>query len=234
MPFNQLILPLLGGYLFVTYTNFAVYWVSRQSKEQLLFVSAFIGACLLLAARLFAVLLSYSELGRHLYVWIHMLNDSIGVGTAALALLLSIFLVWWTNKAWSTTDAGFWLYGRAHLNQLESLLFLSFSGVAPLENAFQPLPIEWLLRLAASVPFLGSRLRGRLEGRELFHVVSQTDENGKIAPIPLLLTMKDRKVYVGYLERSPSSFFGNMSHVSLLVMKSGFRDKDDLHVTLIE
>lgn len=235
MPFNQLILPLLGGYILVTYTNCAVYWSSRQSKEQLLFASAFVGSLLAIVARGIALLVTNFPLGHGTYLAVHSIVNYPGIGTAVLALVLSLGLTWWTNKAWPMADAGFWLYGKDALNQFESLLYMSFSGIAPAPGAiFRSLPVELAHRLFAAIPIIGARMRKRLDERELFQVLSRIDENEKAVPIPLLLTMKDRKVYVGYLEKSPSVAFGNMSHVSILVIKSGYRDKDDLHVTFTE
>lgn len=235
MPFNQLILPLLGGYILVTYTNCAVYWSSRQSKEQLLFASAFVGALLAIAARVLALLAANFSVGHEVYLGIHSILNYPGIGTAMLALLLSLGLAYWTNKSWPMSEAGFWLYGKDALNQLESLFFLSFSGVAPAPDAiFRSLPVELASRLVAAIPLVGRSMRRKLGQRKSFQVVSPMDENGKAAPIPLLLTMNDRKVYVGFLEKSPAVAFGNMSHISIVVIKSGYRDKDDLHVTFTE
>lgn len=235
MPFNQLILPLLGGYILVTYTNCAVYWSSRQSKEQLLFASAFVGSLLVIAARGIALLATNFPLGHAIYLAVHSIVNYPGIGTAVLALALSIGLTWWINKAWPMAEAGFWLYGKDALNQFESLLYMSFSGIAPAPGAiFRSLPVELTHRLFAAIPIIGVRTRKKLDERELFQVLSRIDENLKAVPIPLLLTMKDRKVYVGYLEKSPSVALGNMSHISILVIKSGYRDKDDLHVTFTE
>jgi len=212
-----------------------VYWSSRQSKEQLLFASAFVGALLAITARGLALFASNFSVGHGIYLAVHSILNYPGIGTAVLALLLSLGLVLWTNKSWPMSEAGFWLYGKDALNQFESLLFLSFSGVAPAPGAiFRSLPVELTSRLFAAIPVIGLPMRKKLDERESFQVLSSMDENGKAAPIPLLLTMKDRKVYVGYLEKSPAVAFGNMSHISIVVIKSGYRDKDDLHVTFTE
>lgn len=236
MPFNQLILPLLGGYILVTYTNCAVYWSSRQSKEQLLFASAFVGALLAFAARAIALVASECAAGVYLYSLVHSFLNYDGIGTAVLALALSVSLRWWINKGWPMSEAGFWLYGKDTLNQFESLLFLSFSGVAPANEAvFRSLPVELLRRLLAAIPYVGVRMRKKIDNEERWRVISSVDEaSGKVSPIPLLLTMKDRKVYVGFLEKMPSLAFGSMAYVNIVVLRSGFRDKDDLHVTFTD
>lgn len=236
MPFNQLILPLLGGYILVTYTNCAVYWSSRQSREQLLFASAFVGALLAITARVLALIASEFKAGVYLYRLVHSFLNYDGIGTAVLALALSVLLWWWINKSWPTSEAGFWLYGKDTLNQFESLLFLSFSGVAPASGAiFRSLPVELLRRLFAAVPYLGLRMRKKIDEEERWRVVSSVDDDtGKVSPIPLLLTMKDRKVYVGFLEKMPSLAFGGMAYINIVVLRSGYRDKDDLHVTFTD
>jgi hypothetical protein len=89
VPFNQLILPLLGGYILVTYTNCAVYWSSRQSKEQLLFASAFVGALLAIAARGIALIAANFSIGHGIYLAVHSVLNYPGIGTAVLALALT-------------------------------------------------------------------------------------------------------------------------------------------------
>ncbi|MEZ5461084.1 hypothetical protein [Dokdonella sp.] len=159
MPFNQLILPLLGGYIFLVYANCAIYWSSRQSKEQLLFASAFLGVLLATVSRVIVVLLSKFSLGAYLFGFIHSLLDYPGIGTAFLALGISVILTWLTNKAWPEREAGFWLYGKGMLNQFESLLYLSFSGVMPIENRkFRSLHGEIFTRLIWLIPYVGDLL----------------------------------------------------------------------------
>lgn len=235
MPFNQLILPLLGGYILVTYTNCAVYWSTRQPKEQLLFASAFVGALLAIAARVIALTAAKTSCGHMLYEAIHVVVNYEGIGTAVLALLLSLVLRFWINKSWPMPEAGFWLYGKDLLNQFESLLFLSFSGVAPAQQAiFRSLPVELTERLLSTIPLFGTHIKEKRASQYLWRVVGPTDESDRPTPIPLLLTMKDRKVYVGYLEKTPSLINGSLAYINMLVMRSGYRDKDTLHVTFTE
>lgn len=235
MPFNQLILPLLGGYILVTYTNCAVYWSSRQSKEQLLFASAFVGALLAFAARVISLLVSQCALGATLYKEIHSFLNYDGIGTAVLTLALSLLLRSWINRSWPMTEAGFWLYGKDSLTQFESLLFLSFSGVTPADEAvFRSLPIELLKRFVLAIPSARWLAKGKLDQGEKWRVVSSMDDSGKASPIPLLLTMKDRKVYVGFLEKMPSLALGGMAYINLVVFKSGYRDKDSLQVSFTD
>lgn len=234
MPFNQLVLPLLGGYLLVIYASCFVYWSSRQSKEHLLFASAFVGAILLLIARCITLAVSKFEWGVWLHQRIHAFVDYPGIGTAVLALGLSCVFVEWINRAWPISEVGFWLYGRNSLTQFESLLYTSFSGVVPANEAiFRSLPVELVKRLSASL--LPARFRLRKAPQTIWRVVSQFDEESKKAsPIPLLLSMKDRKVYVGILEQAPPLSMLSMSYINIVVMLSGYRHKDNLHVTFTD
>lgn len=45
-----------------------------------------------------------------------------------------------------------------------------------------------------------------------------------------MVSMRDRKVYVGLLRQAPSFKATNMSHLNLEVLLGGYRDKDDLSV----
>lgn len=49
-----------------------------------------------------------------------------------------------------------------------------------------------------------------------------------------MLTMKDRKVYVGYLECLPPLSAMQFTSLNLVVLRSGYRDKDTLRVSLVE
>ncbi|MFC6839948.1 hypothetical protein [Xanthomonas theicola] len=62
MPFNQLPLPLISGYLFVTFIT--SYWACRQGKQQVPMAPALVGILALAAARVLAVLLMATAWGR--------------------------------------------------------------------------------------------------------------------------------------------------------------------------
>jgi len=236
VPFNQLILPLLGGYILITYANCFIYWSSRQAKEHLLFASAFAGAVLAIFARFCALLLSKTSWGAWLYHALHNLVNYEGIGTAGLALALGLLGTLWINRAWPAPEAALWLYGRGSLTQLEALFYSSFNGSVPADNAvFRALPIELPLRLLASIPFAGRSVRRRLQGRQSWKIVTRFNEAlNRANPAPLMVTMRDRKVYVGFLQHFPSLTPSSMSHINLEVLLSGYREKDDLHVELTD
>lgn len=232
MPFNQLLLPLLGGYVLVAHANCFVYWSSRQSKEQLLLASAFAGALLALVSRVITLLIAHTQWGLDIHRVLHTHVPYDGIGTAALSLILGALLVVWANHSWSNPEVGRWLYGRGTLTQLEALFFASFNGSVPFDGAvFRSLPVEILLRMIAAVPFVGWPLRRHLEARSQWRVITHYDEVSRTAsPAPIMVSMRDRKVYVGLLRQAPSFKATNMSHLNLEVLLGGYRDKDDLTV----
>ncbi|WP_312316922.1 hypothetical protein [Stenotrophomonas sp.] len=232
MPYNQLLLPLLGGYVLVAYANCFIYWSSRQSKEQLLLASAFAGALLALVSRVITLLVASTHWGQDIYRVVHAHVPYDGIGTAALSLALGALLVLWINRSWSIPEAGRWLYGRGSLTQLEALFLASFNGSVPMESAvFRPLPIELSMRMIAAVPVLGRPLRRRLFARKQWRVITHYDDVSRTAsPAPIMVSMRDRKVYVGLLRHAPSFKASGMSHLNLEVLLGGYRDKDDLSV----
>jgi hypothetical protein len=237
VPYNLLLLPLLGGYILVTYSNCAIYWSSRQAKEQLLLASAVAGMLLALVARLIVMLtLAYAPLGKEVGLSIHAVLDLPGIGTASLSFFLGCAFAYWINRAWPMQESGLWLYGRGALTQLESLFMMSIHAARPVDSeTFRPLPFEVLWRLGASVPWLGLALKRKMDTAELFLAVRpDSTEADLLGPIPLMLTMKDRKVYVGFLEKTPSLSAGAFTHISLVVLRSGYREKDTLRVSLTD
>lgn len=232
MPFNQLLLPLLGGYVLVAHANCFVYWSSRQSKEQLLLASAFAGALLALVSRVITLLIAHTQWGLDIHRVLHTHVPYDGIGTAALSLVLGAFLVFWINRSWSIPEVGRWLYGRGTLTQLEALFFASFNGSVPFDGTvFRSLPVELSLRMIAAVPLFGWPLRKRLEARSQWRVITHYDEASRTAsPAPIMVSMRDRKVYVGLLRHAPSFKVSGMPHLNLEVLLGGYRDKDNLSV----
>ena len=92
MPFNVLILPLLGGYFFVTHWNCTRFVARRSTGERLLFYSAAAGVVFLVIAFVITrlLLIYFPGLDRQ---W----HDFVGfeyAGTSLLALTMGVS-VWW-------------------------------------------------------------------------------------------------------------------------------------------
>ena len=60
MPFNLLLLPLLGGYFLVSRTHLFAFGAAKQSGERLILTAAFVAVTLLLLARLFVVIVIHA------------------------------------------------------------------------------------------------------------------------------------------------------------------------------
>jgi hypothetical protein len=72
MPYNLLLLPLIGGFLFVHLTHFFRFGAQRLDGYRLLFQSAIAGICLSAAARLIDLLIDLTPLGvpaHRLWIW---------------------------------------------------------------------------------------------------------------------------------------------------------------------
>jgi hypothetical protein len=89
MPFNTLLLPLLGGYLFLTNWNVTRYSTQRHSGERLLFHSAFAGAVLLAIS--FVLVAVASRTTPEINRWWRNAVPFPYSGTSAVALLLGAF-----------------------------------------------------------------------------------------------------------------------------------------------
>ncbi len=254
MPFNQLLFPLLGGYLLINFTYIASYWASRQSKDQLLLASAIAGLSMGILARAIVLVFMLTPAGPWLYDHVHRAAPYEGIGTALLAFFLCVGFRYWINQVWPREDAGLWLYDTATYDGLEQLLMRSVFRVepsTPIRSVWKELP----LRLFASVPIIGGRARRKLaddlvelgenqvlSDGELIDVAQspQADHDGSrgdgalpdvdepqtemVAPVPVMLILKDRKVYVGWVELMPPLRADDLAYLRIFPSWSGYRD----------
>lgn len=223
MPFNQLLLPLIGGFLLVNFTHILSYWTSRQGREQLVFASALAGFIALVIARIIIVPLKNTGAGRWLAETIHTFAPYPGVGTALAAFCLCLFLRLWINWVWPKDEAARWLYGTSTYNSLERLFFYSALPVAD-------------TKLNSFVREIGTRMLGGSVIRiwRLLRRKSESPEGTKIDPKPLLLSLKDRKVYVGWLEWLPPLRADDAPYIRIFPVWSGYRDPETLRVVPTE
>lgn len=89
MPYNLLLLPLLGGFLFVHLTHFFRFGAQRLDGYRLLFESAIAGICLSILARLLILAIGISAAGRWIAAHWFLFSPFAYSGTSAVSLLLS-------------------------------------------------------------------------------------------------------------------------------------------------
>lgn len=233
MPFNQLLLPLIGGYFLIAFTHISSHWASRQSKEQLILVSAAAGFVSLIAARIFSVLFARTDLGIAIYQALHQAAPYPGIGTALLSVLMCLLLNLWVNFVWPKDEAMLWLYSTTGTyNTLEKLLLTSALRV----RATTALPFfpELVTRLFWHPPlYLWHHLARGM--RFVFCENSPpSGVNKRVVkvndPLPVMLSMKDRKVYVGYIEWVPPLRADSSPYITIVPVWSGYRDPDSLKV----
>lgn len=92
MPFNVLLLPLLGGYVFISGWNRTRFDARRYSGERLLFHAAIAGVVFLLVA--FVATRIMVVLGPGAYAWWRAIVPFEYTGTSFLAFILGA-VVWW-------------------------------------------------------------------------------------------------------------------------------------------
>lgn len=88
MPYNLLLLPLMGGFLFFYVTYLLRFYAQRLDGYKLLFFAAAAGTCLASAARLIVLVLSQTFVGAWLQHWWSVFSPFPYSATSALAFVL--------------------------------------------------------------------------------------------------------------------------------------------------
>src|SRR2546421_190062 len=91
-PFNLLLLPLLGGFVFVSKWYPTRYYTLRSDGYRLIFTAAIAGAGFLLLASILTYLTPYIRYGSAAYYWWHQVAPPESSGKAALAMLFGVSL----------------------------------------------------------------------------------------------------------------------------------------------
>lgn len=265
MPYNQLLLPLIGGYILVNFTHITSYWASRQSREHFLLAAALAGLISLIIARTTIVLLLETPLRPYLhqiYEAVHSSAPYDGIGTALAAFFLCLLLRFWINCVWSREDAAIWLYANNVYNQLERLFHYTYLRVDEVQT--RPFVSELLWRMFLTPPKAFKRwvvkifqkLRTPPQPPEPAEPTEPTEhspgnpEAGSIVqpgtkpsgegdgkkkePISVMLSMKDRKVYVGWILWVPPLRAESSSYIKIYPAWSGYRDSETLKVHVSE
>jgi hypothetical protein len=103
LPYNVLLLPLLGGYFFLTWSNRTKFSVKRHSGHALIFHSALAGICLLIVSYLLVGTVSWQR--PDWAIWWDSLVPFPYLGTSLTALLLGIALPSVLNRLGSSEAA---------------------------------------------------------------------------------------------------------------------------------
>ena len=125
MPYNLLLLPLLGGYLLVTRSHIFAFRAAKHSGERLIFMAALAAVVLLLLARVAAIaLIAVWPLAA---AWWHALMPWEYSGTAAFSLILGFVAPFGIN-CWRTRDEASARSVREHGTALDRLFFSATQG----------------------------------------------------------------------------------------------------------
>jgi hypothetical protein len=236
VPFNLLLIPLVAGYLFLTEADLFAYSTSLLQKEQLLLRVSVVGLALAIVARVICFALVQSDIGVCLQAILHYLAPFPYMGTALVTLPLG-YVAWKIINALVPANvAGDWLYHAGLLNQMESLLLRSAMGVPP-QGRVHKMRLLWrqARRLSAAINAQprssgvtikrqGLRLLVRLREARRASIFSF----GELAPV--MLTMSDNKVYVGFVSELPPVTGDGLQYVRLLPLWSGFRASETKEV----
>ena len=174
MPFNTLLLPLLGGYIFITFWNHTRFSSKRYSGERLIFHSAAAGVVFLAIA--FAVTRSLMLIWPALFHWWRGIVPFPYTGTSFLAFAAGA-TAWWPLNCWR--------FDR--------------------EKEAQRVIREWNDYLEI---LLDDAAR----------------QTGQVS-----ITLKGRKVYVGFIMRVFDPAY-DRKYISILPVVSGYRDELTLNV----
>jgi hypothetical protein len=131
MPFNLLLLPLLGGFIFFSHWNRTAYFAKRQDKERLLLYSALCGVLFLGLSFFLSILVPHSTWLTDLRHWWAYNTPAIQYsGISSCAFLLGALAPLVLNKLWPFSRI--WNQGKEgrrsllkYGSQLEKLLYRS-------------------------------------------------------------------------------------------------------------
>lgn len=211
MPTNLLLLPLLGGFWFVHFCYLFRFRAQRLDGYRLLLESAFFGLLLSVPARLITYYWpSYFEAGRNARtIWEDLWCDAPLSGTATMSLLLGLLAPFAIN----------WIYAMCIQLKKGEGPWRFYSDTKDPDTA-----IESFLR-----PAREKALGRAIESSGIY--LHQLLHRAVVEEVPVLVTLQNRKVYVGYVTELPNLKPDN-PYVWLLPGLSGYRDDKSLKVKL--
>ena len=202
MPSNLLLLlPLLGGYLFIHFCFRFYFRAQALDGHRLIFEAAVAGFALFLPCRILVFFLFTRTLGLR-DVWYELAGHVPFLSTLVLTLLSGPIAAFLWNL-WEGTLA--WPRDR--------------DDESPDLRAFLAVGRERALSWAV-----------RRWGNSLQVLLHEAAKRAIREYQLVCLTMKDRKAFVGWVTKSPN-LRANDTYVSLVPLMSGYRDKDTLDLT---
>jgi hypothetical protein len=227
MPFNLLLIPLVAGYLFLIQAHLFAYSTSLLEKEQLLLRVSMVGLALAIASRLLCCALATLSFGIQLKAALYQLAPFPYIGTALGTIPISVAAYQITNFLVPQNIAGDWLYHSNRLNQLESLLMRSVMGVAPREEISKK-KLLWIQTKRLISPLLRTPNWGKAIRR-----VRRQSIFPSAQLLPVMLSMSDNKVYVGYVNELPPIEGNGLQYVRVVPIWSGYRTPDTKEVVRV-
>lgn len=157
MPFNVLLLPLLGGYVFIGNWNRTRFRTKRDTGERLLFHAGLAGVVLLVVAFVIVHLLAavVPELGE---VWVSKVPFPYA-GTSLLALILGADRAISENRQVSVTLKGGKVYVGFVLENFDPAYDRKYVSILPIASGYRD-PAEHRLVLTTTYGEVYLRIRG--------------------------------------------------------------------------
>lgn len=183
------------------------------------------GIALLCASRILTVALAHSWMGDALQILKQAYAPFPYFGTAMGTLVLSALLVLALNCLVPENEVGLWLYHSGRFNQLESMLLSGAVGVAATGRVSVWTLLYEQLKLDPERFVYRFRRWRKLEAEEYFFSCFEAG-----APRPVMVTLNDKKVYVGLVSQLPPVVDSKFLFLRILPFWSGYRDSEDRRV----
>lgn len=212
MPWNLLLIPLLAGFCFISYTHLLRFETSRATRDSLLFYAALAGLVLLFGSFILCQGALLTPAGRWLAHELHERLPVPYIGTALGSLLLSPVAILVVNWLVPSKVAAHWAYHKRSYGPLGNTLY----GAA--RYARPRLPVPWpMLFLYRVRTHLSRGCRRRL-------VAMAPPRVQRIRAV--MLTLADGKVYVGMVRMGPPRLARDFDEIVIVPLWSGYRNAE--------
>jgi hypothetical protein len=233
VPWNILLLPLIGGYFALHLFYYSRSRARRQEGYRLLLDSALAGLSLIPPARGIVLLIKSTGPGQALGdLWTAAVGSVPYAGTGAAALLLGVTLPLVLNVVAASLLHGLGSGPRASPPDRSS-----FRPAAQPRSRWLELLGIAIAHVRWSVACIGRWLQPARDHAEDWAMQFSEDPMHRVfrraiqAERPVMVTLKDRKVYIGLVWELPKSEVDDeRKSISMLPVLSGHRDSDQLRL----